>query len=56
MLGAQPRRLPQRFAFVLVPRFSMIAFTGAVECLRLANREQPPARDHLGPRAGKGTP
>ena len=38
VLGAQPRRLPQRFAFVLVPRFSMIAFTGAVECLRLANR------------------
>jgi transcriptional regulator GlxA family with amidase domain len=38
VLGAQPRRLPQRFCFVLVPRFSMIAFTGAVECLRLANR------------------
>jgi len=38
VLGAQPRRLPQRFAFVPVPRFSMIAFTGAVECLRLANR------------------
>ena len=38
MLGSQPRRLPQRLAFVLVPRFSMIAFTGAVETLRLANR------------------
>ncbi len=38
MLGSQPRRLPQRLAFVLVPRFSMIAFTGAVEPLRLANR------------------
>ncbi len=38
MLGSQPRRLPQRLAFVLVPRFSMIAFTGAVESLRLANR------------------
>jgi transcriptional regulator GlxA family with amidase domain len=38
VLGSQPRRLPQRLAFVLVPRFSMIAFTGAVETLRLANR------------------
>ncbi len=38
MLGSQPRRLPQRLAFVLVPRFSMIAFTAAVEPLRLANR------------------
>lgn len=30
--------MPQRFAFVLVPRFSLIAFTSAVESLRLANR------------------
>lgn len=38
MLGSQPRRLPQRIGFVLVPRFSMIAFTAAIEPLRLANR------------------
>ena len=33
----QPRQ-PQRFAFVLVPNFSMIAFASAVEPLRIANR------------------
>jgi transcriptional regulator GlxA family with amidase domain len=33
----QPR-LPQRFAFVLLPNFSMIAFASAVEPLRIANR------------------
>jgi len=38
VLGSHPRRLPQRLGFVLVPRFSMIAFTAAVEPLRLANR------------------
>ena len=38
MLGTKPRELPQRFAFVLVPRFSLIAFTSAIEPLRLANR------------------
>jgi AraC family transcriptional regulator, glycine betaine-responsive activator len=38
--GGQPRevRAPQRFAFVLVPNFSMIAFTSAIEPLRIANR------------------
>jgi transcriptional regulator GlxA family with amidase domain len=30
--------LPQQIAFLLVPNFSMIAFTSAVEPLRLANR------------------
>ncbi len=38
MFGARPRELPQRIAFLLVPNFSMIAFTAAVEPLRLANR------------------
>src|SRR5690606_24298763 len=38
MFGAAPVQLPQRLAFVLVPHFSMIAFTSAVEPLRLANR------------------
>jgi transcriptional regulator GlxA family with amidase domain len=33
-----PRELPQRIGFFLVPQFSMIAFTAAVEPLRLANR------------------
>lgn len=38
MFGSMPRELPQRIGFVLLPRFSMIAFTAAVEPLRLANR------------------
>ena len=38
MFGSTPRELPQRIGFVLVPSFSMIAFTSAVEPLRLANR------------------
>jgi transcriptional regulator GlxA family with amidase domain len=38
MLGGAPRELPQRIGLVLVPNFSMIAFTAAVEALRLANR------------------
>ena len=38
MLGDAPRELPQRIGFVLVPRFSMIAFTSAVEPMRIANR------------------
>ena len=38
MFGDTPRELPQRIGFVLVPRFSMIAFTSAVEPLRIANR------------------
>jgi len=37
--GASERaRAPQRFAFVLLPNFSMIAFASAVEPLRIANR------------------
>ena len=38
MFGDAPRELPQQIAFVLIPKFSMIAFTSAVETLRLANR------------------
>ena len=33
-----PVRGPERFAFVLVPNFSMIAFAAALEPLRIANR------------------
>jgi transcriptional regulator GlxA family with amidase domain len=38
MLGAAPKELPQQIGLILIPNFSMIAFTGAVEPLRLANR------------------
>ncbi len=38
MFGSTPRELPQKIGFVLIPRFSMIAFTAALEPLRLANR------------------
>ena len=38
MFGAAPRELPQGIGLILIPSFSMIAFTAAVETLRLANR------------------
>lgn len=38
MFGAPPRELPQLIGLVPIPNFSMIAFTGATEALRLANR------------------
>jgi AraC family transcriptional regulator, glycine betaine-responsive activator len=38
MFGDKPGQLPQEIAFLLVPNFSMIAFTSAIEPLRLANR------------------
>jgi len=38
MFGNAPKELPQRIGFVLIPNFSMNAFTSAVEPLRLANR------------------
>ncbi len=38
MFGNPPRELPQQIGFLLVPDFSLIAFTAAVETLRLANR------------------
>jgi len=34
--GREPS--PERFAFVLVPNFSMMAFVSALEALRIANR------------------
>ena len=39
MIRKAPQELPQRIVFFLVPKFSLIAFTSAVEPLRLANRE-----------------
>ena len=38
MFGRQPTRLPLPVAFLLVPQFSMMSFTSAVEPLRSANR------------------
>ena len=38
MFGSRPRELPQRIGLVLIPQFSMIALTSAIEPLRLANR------------------
>ncbi|MGF7160238.1 transcriptional regulator GlxA family with amidase domain [Rhodoligotrophos appendicifer] len=38
MFGSPSRDLPQRFAFVLLPEFSMMPVTSAIEPLRLANR------------------
>jgi len=34
----QPAEKPRRFVFLLVPRFSLLAFASALETLRLANR------------------
>ncbi|MDZ7642947.1 MAG: GlxA family transcriptional regulator [Woeseiaceae bacterium] len=39
MFGARPVRKPQHIAFLLLPRFSMMAFTSSVEPLRAANRQ-----------------
>lgn len=39
MFGAQPIKTPQQVAFLLIPDFSMMAFTSSVEPLRAANRE-----------------
>ncbi len=38
MFGEKPRELPQEFAFVLIPQFSMMPLAAAVEPLRIANR------------------
>ena len=37
MFAGPPKESPHGIGFVLVPRFSMIAFTAAIEPLRLAN-------------------
>lgn len=39
MFGAQPIKTPQHIAFLLIPNFSMMAFTSSIEPLRAANRE-----------------
>ena len=38
MFGDRPKELPQSFAFVMVPEFTMMPVTAAIEPLRLANR------------------
>jgi len=38
MFGNAPRELPQKIALLLVPQFSLIAFTSVVEAMRVANR------------------
>ncbi len=38
MFGEKPRILPQHFAFVMVPKFTMMPVTSAIEPLRIANR------------------
>jgi AraC family transcriptional regulator, glycine betaine-responsive activator len=38
MFGERPQALPQRIALVLVPEFTMMPVTAAVEPMRLANR------------------
>lgn len=38
MFEAQTDQLPQKIAFLLIPHFSMMAFTSSVEPLRAANR------------------
>lgn len=37
MFGNPPKRLPQRVGFLLLPRFSLMAFSSAAEPLRVAN-------------------
>ena len=39
MFGDKPRSLPQRIALVLIPDFTMMPVTSAIEPLRLANRQ-----------------
>ena len=38
MFGDKPKDVPQPFAFILVPEFTMMPVTSAIEPLRLANR------------------
>jgi transcriptional regulator GlxA family with amidase domain len=38
MFGAALTRLPERIGFLLIPNFSMMAFTSSIEPLRAANR------------------
>lgn len=36
--GPEVAEAPRRFIFVLLDRFTMLSFAGAIECLRIANR------------------
>ena len=38
MFGDKPKDVPQPFALILVPEFTMMPVTSAIEPLRLANR------------------
>ena len=38
MFGDPPKQLPQHFAVIVVPEFTMMPVTSAIEPLRLANR------------------
>ena len=38
MFGDKPKQLPQHFALIMVPEFTMMPVTSAIEPLRLANR------------------
>ncbi|HEY7748253.1 MAG TPA: GlxA family transcriptional regulator [Aestuariivirgaceae bacterium] len=38
MFGLKPQTLPQHFAFIMVPEFTMMPVTSAIEPLRIANR------------------
>jgi len=38
MFGEKPQELPHRVAFILIPEFTLMPFTSAIEPLRLANR------------------
>jgi len=38
MFGEKPQELPQNFAFIMVPEFTMMPVTSAIEPLRIANR------------------
>ncbi|HHI82891.1 MAG TPA: GlxA family transcriptional regulator, partial [Rhizobiales bacterium] len=38
MFGDKPQELPHRVAFILVPDFTLMPFTSAIEPMRLANR------------------
>ena len=38
MFGDRPKELPQHFALVMVPEFTMMPVTSAIEPLRIANR------------------
>ena len=38
MFGDKPKQLPHHFALVMVPEFTMMPVTSAIEPLRIANR------------------